>query len=45
VIAVPDAVSSTDPLSGVLVVLAVPSQLAATVVGSNSQASLAVVLH
>lgn len=45
VIALPDAPSGTDPLSGVLIVLAVPSQLAATVVGANSQASLAVVLH
>jgi Flp pilus assembly protein CpaB len=45
VIALPASSSMTDPLSGVLVVLAVPSELAATVVGASSQASLAVVLH
>jgi pilus assembly protein CpaB len=45
VIAVPPASNSVDPLSGALVVLAVPADLAATVVGANADASLWVVLH
>jgi Flp pilus assembly protein CpaB len=45
VIAVPEASSSTDPLSGTLVVLAVPADLAAAVVGASADASLSVVLH
>jgi pilus assembly protein CpaB len=45
VIAVPDAGARTDPLSGALIVLAVPSPVAASVVGANAQASLSVVLH